>query len=1505
MKRIFTIASVLFALSYSAEGQNNIVYGAGVSYTNGTPTYNPGARGAQIAIDTVTGYWYEYRTETSAWVHAGYRIQTIAGCAAPGYVPGKKQSLLVVNACDSLYYYRSSAWRHLNPTGGGDPSITNEGILGVGAGASNTSVITSNTSTAVGVTITAAGINTISETTSSNGGNITITGTEVDGSTTNELQTIANTSDVTSHTVTLSNSGGSVQIIEGTGIGLSTGGTGLDGTTTITNTAPDQTVSITGAGISVVTGTYPNFTVTSTEVDGSVTNEGSQTVGAGGANTSTIVSNTSGSTPVTVSGSNTILVTESGSTITLQADTSLLATVNDLNTRLIVDTVNDYTALRAYSSTAPIVFVRKNGIQGFFKAVTGGWVDDGGITIVGTKKFRRITENLRIVNVRWFGAVADSLTDDNTAIQAALDWCLDSVSGIGTTLYFPAGKYRYTSQIYAYKPKNIAIAGDGMHNTYLFPVNVNGIYFRADSTAIVGSGVYGNTEMRDFGIRDLTMIRSGSNSFASKLIGIYLLGGINMRVERVRVEEFFATSGGGIGSMGIKLDVSTTLTNDVTQHTTLSDVWVSQCDTGIVTHLNNTMLWHNVQVDQCKDFGVVLGNGVFWNEGMIQGCENGGLWLQKNSSDVISNVHVNHVYFEQNSYVSPKYGFVYKADNTDATNVVFQNCGFSSSANTRIFNLKRITAGAFVNNKYLISSTDTIWLQSMSNIQFGNDNYESATLITSDCNITWLNGLSGSVNSVTGLSLSTPEPGPNVLNVNAGIAVGPTYYNITAPTSGAIIEGDVGIKNSSPTQALHVTGNARVTGAIYDSNNQAGTSGQVLSSTVTGTDWITNTSGGGPDSTWAKSVGGGYANKRITDPVYRSSAARINMAADSAALTLKYHSAQTAPIFDIERSDGTTVAYAHVYNETGSNPTLVFGKAGTVSASSSNNTVFGLTSGLFSAGAGDNTLIGARAGNSLNGGYENTFVGSRAGQSITSGGQNAGFGYSALQNIQNGGQNMAIGRRALNSLTSASRNTAVGSDALRLITTTADNVAIGTQAGDSCVGSNNVYIGSAAGRRSKGSGNILIGYSAGENQGNVSNQLYIENTNSTTPLIAGDFSANRAGINTAPGSLVRDFHVTGEVRITDLATDTPTRLVGADADGDLDTIGIGAEGELHITSGALGTNFHTTISPAQLTAGMTNNWNPTGLSTAWIIRIDADGKFEMITGIVAPTFNKPLRLWNVSANAILFPAENQSSTAANRFSFGRDVVLFPGKCIEIQYDLTSTRWRLISVAGIYDDVQHLYFNEAFNAPVSGTSGEWSFWDIVSAGSVSATAPVAGRWSGISVSTGSSATGSGYVASKDVFFENDNTSGTANWAYCKAVIKTPASLSDASNDYTVRIGFNAQVAGGGATDGIYIDYNHATHSGNWSCATTNAGNTQRNNSGVAVAASTNYVLEVVFRPNLSAEFFINGTRVATNDTFVPASTGDDFVVMSEIEKSVGTTSRDITVYTLQTSIALVK
>jgi len=54
----------------------------------------------------------------------------------------------------------------------------------------------------------------------------------------------------------------------------------------------------------------------------------------------------------------------------------------------------------------------------------------------------------------------------------------------------------------------------------------------------------------------------------------------------------------------------------------------------------------------------------------------------------------------------------------------------------------------------------------------------------------------------------------------------------------AYFNANVGIGTSSPTQILHVAGNIRVTGAFYDSNNQAGSAGQILKSTGTGTDWV-------------------------------------------------------------------------------------------------------------------------------------------------------------------------------------------------------------------------------------------------------------------------------------------------------------------------------------------------------------------------------------------------------------------------------------------------------------------------------------------------------------------------------------------------------------------------------------------------------------------------------------------------------------------------------------------
>ena len=90
----------------------------------------------------------------------------------------------------------------------------------------------------------------------------------------------------------------------------------------------------------------------------------------------------------------------------------------------------------------------------------------------------------------------------------------------------------------------------------------------------------------------------------------------------------------------------------------------------------------------------------------------------------------------------------------------------------------------------------------------------------------------------------------NISSADSNVIIG---YNQSLSTSGNLLltngtgsqfirmlnTGFVGLGVAAPTQKLHVPGNVRVTGAYYDSNNEPGTSGQVLSSTVTGTDWVT------------------------------------------------------------------------------------------------------------------------------------------------------------------------------------------------------------------------------------------------------------------------------------------------------------------------------------------------------------------------------------------------------------------------------------------------------------------------------------------------------------------------------------------------------------------------------------------------------------------------------------------------------------------------------------------
>lgn len=202
-----------------------------------------------------------------------------------------------------------------------------------------------------GISLTESPANTLVITNSSpdqtvvlnNGTAISITGTYPNFTITNTSPNV--TTDLTftgaSSPYTLNSSDGTdVTFAQGTGISLSRVSNELTITNTVTDT-DDQNLSIGGTGpytLDITDGT--GITITSsgivtlsetpantlvigaTEVDGSITNEGSLTVVAGGSNDSEIQSNTSGSSNVIISGGSGIQVTESGQTITIAATAS-------------------------------------------------------------------------------------------------------------------------------------------------------------------------------------------------------------------------------------------------------------------------------------------------------------------------------------------------------------------------------------------------------------------------------------------------------------------------------------------------------------------------------------------------------------------------------------------------------------------------------------------------------------------------------------------------------------------------------------------------------------------------------------------------------------------------------------------------------------------------------------------------------------------------------------------------------------------------------------------------------------------------------------------------------------------------------------------------------------------------------------------------------------------------------------------------------------------------------
>lgn len=99
------------------------------------------------------------------------------------------------------------------------------------------------------------------------------------------------------------------------------------------------------------------------------------------------------------------------------------------------------------------------------------------------------------------------------------------------------------------------------------------------------------------------------------------------------------------------------------------------------------------------------------------------------------------------------------------------------------------------------------------------------------------------------------------------------------------------------------------------------------------------------------------------------------------------------------------------------------------------------------------------------------------------------------------------------------------------------------------------------------------------------------------------------------------------------------------------------------------------ISPSQITSNQ-NDYNPTGLSTATVLRLSTDAS-RNITGLQGGADGRLIFIHNVGSNNIVLKDADTNSSAANRFAFSADITMAADDGVILQYDSTSSRWRCI------------------------------------------------------------------------------------------------------------------------------------------------------------------------------------------------------------------------------------
>ncbi len=255
-----------------------------------------------------------------------------------------------------------------------------------------------------------------------------------------------------------------------------------------------------------------------------------------------------------------------------------------------------------------------------------------------------------------------------------------------------------------------------------------------------------------------------------------------------------------------------------------------------------------------------------------------------------------------------------------------------------------------------------------------------------------------------------------------------------------------------------------------------------------------------------------------------------------------------------------------------------------------------------------NSFLGFEAGKNTRGGSENIFIGYQAGYNNIGtetfpGNYNVFLGYLAVSYNKTGQDNVFLGKQAGWLNDSGGGNIYIGMNAGATLTNASSNVFVGSQAGaGKTSGGSNIFIGDQAGYGTTGgSNNIFIGFRAGKDQ-TESNLLFIENSESSEPLIGGNFTSDKIAINGKADPAGATLQVNGSLKVGYNGSNI-NRIVKATGGVTLPTLATGISSTQTITIANISPMASVILSPSDAL--------PAGLVIAYA-RVSADNIVEVM-----------------------------------------------------------------------------------------------------------------------------------------------------------------------------------------------------------------------------------------------------------------------------------------------------